>query len=65
MNKRIRRLREQIERRGGQVHIDENLPDEIAEMFLREILTCPDCAAHSRDSSVRHAGQERGGSSGH
>jgi hypothetical protein len=31
-------------------------------MFLREILTCPDCAAHS----VKHAGQgRRGSSSGH
>jgi hypothetical protein len=34
-------------------------------MFLKEILTCPDCAAHSQDDSVRHAGQGRRGSSGH
>ncbi|HXH38849.1 MAG TPA: hypothetical protein VNN08_09500 [Thermoanaerobaculia bacterium] len=64
MNRRIRRLREQIERRGGQVHIDENLPDEIAEMFLREILTCPDCAAHARGDSVKQTGHGSG-ASGH
>lgn len=45
MNKTIRRLREEIERRGGQVHINENLPDDIMEIFLREVLACPDCAA--------------------
>ena len=48
MNKTIRRLKEQIEQRGGWVHIDESLPDKITEMFLREILTCPDCMSKSR-----------------
>jgi hypothetical protein len=48
MNKTIRRLKDQIERRGGWVHIDERLPDNVTEMFLREILTCPDCMAQSR-----------------
>jgi hypothetical protein len=65
MNKRIRRLKEQIERRGGQVYIDENLPDKITELFLKEILTCPDCMAQSRGSSVKPTGQGRSGSSGH
>jgi hypothetical protein len=48
MNKTIRRLKLEIERRGGQVHLDENLPDSVAEQFLREILSCPDCIAQSR-----------------
>ena len=48
MNERIRKMREQIERRGGVVSISEKLPDEIAERFLREILDCPDCGGRSR-----------------
>ena len=44
MNDTIRRLKAEIERRGGRIYINENLPDEITEMFLREILACPDCA---------------------
>jgi hypothetical protein len=44
MNKTIKRLMAEIERRGGQIHVNENLPDEITEMFLRQILACPDCA---------------------
>jgi hypothetical protein len=50
MNKTIRRLKQEIERRGGQVHIDKNLPDNIAEQFLREILSCPDCVAPAREA---------------
>jgi hypothetical protein len=52
MNKTIRRLKEQIERSGGWVHIDERLPDKITEMFLREILTCPDCMSKSRAAEI-------------
>jgi hypothetical protein len=47
MNRNIRRLREQIERRGGKVHLDKNIPDEIAELFLKEVLACPDCVEPS------------------
>lgn len=53
MNKTIRRLKQEIEQRGGSVHIDENLPDDVAEQFLREILSCPRCAAHSRNDKRR------------
>jgi hypothetical protein len=45
MNDTIRRLKAEIERRGGQIYVNENLPDEITETFLREILACPDCAS--------------------
>jgi hypothetical protein len=67
MNKTIRRLKKEIEQRGGLVHIDENLPDAITELFLREILTCPDCMAQARDAgrSVSPTSQGRSGSSGH
>jgi len=60
MNKTIRRLKQKIERRGGQIHIDENLPDDVAELFLREVLSCPDCVAQAHDEDHR---RER--SSGH
>jgi hypothetical protein len=60
MNKTIRRLKQEIEQRGGQIHIDENLPDDVAELFLREVLSCPDCVAQPRGEDNR---RER--SSGH
>lgn len=60
MNKTIRRLKQEIEQRGGQIHIDENLPDDVAELFLREVLSCTDCVTHSHDEDNR---RER--SSGH
>ena len=44
MNDTIRNLKAEVERRGGRIYINENLPDEITETFLREILACPDCA---------------------
>ena len=47
MNDTIRRLKAEIERRGGRIHINANLPDEITETFLREILACPDCASRN------------------
>jgi hypothetical protein len=43
MNKTIKRLKAEIERRGGSIYINETLPDEIMELFLRQILDCPDC----------------------
>jgi hypothetical protein len=58
MNDTIRRLKAEIERRGGRIHINSNLPDELTEAFLREILACPDCAS-------RQSTQPRKQSSGH
>jgi hypothetical protein len=58
MNDTIRSLKAEIERRGGRIHINDNLPNEIAETFLREILDCPDCAP-------RQSTQPRKQSSGH
>ncbi len=50
MNKKIERMVEEIERRGGVVGINTALPDEVAEAFLEQILDCPDCreAAETR-----------------
>jgi hypothetical protein len=67
MNKTIRRLKQEIERRGGQVYIDKDLPDEITELFLKEILTCPDCMAQAQESgrAASPIGQGRSRSSDH
>jgi hypothetical protein len=46
MNETIQRLMKQIEERGGKVHVSGTLPDEMTEIFLRQILECPDCKAH-------------------
>ena len=40
---RIRAMRAEIERRGGIVGPLDGLPDDVAELFLREVLDCPDC----------------------
>ena len=48
MNRRLKALQREIERRGGVLHVSPQLPDEVAEMFLREILACPDCMAEAR-----------------
>jgi hypothetical protein len=53
MNETIRRLKAEIERRGGRIHIDKNLPDEITELFLREILACPDCGSRPQHVNRR------------
>jgi hypothetical protein len=55
MNKTIKRLKAEIEQRGGSVYINENLPDEVMEMFLRQILECPDCA-HAEAQQKQSAG---------
>ena len=43
MNRKIARMRKEIERRGGVIGMSDRLPDDIAEFFLAEILDCPDC----------------------
>ena len=48
MNERIRKMKQEIERRGGLLSLSEDLPDEVAEMFLEEVLNCPDCMAEAQ-----------------
>ena len=43
MNEKIQRMKQEIERRGGRFFGFENLPDAVAERFLHDILSCPDC----------------------
>lgn len=52
MNRRIRRMKQEIERRGGLVHVSGALPDDLAEEFLRQVLDCPDCRAHAQAGGV-------------
>ena len=46
MNKKIKRMAQEVERRGGKLFGLENLPDDVAERFLHEVLSCPDCCAN-------------------
>ena len=48
MNKRLRKMMREIEKRGGEIHLAPDLPVGIAELFLREVLECPDCLAEAR-----------------
>jgi hypothetical protein len=47
-NRRIKVMIEEIRRRGGMVGISDELSDEEAELFLREVLHCPDCMEEAR-----------------
>lgn len=44
MNERIRKMKADIERRGGVVYFPKDAPDEILEAFFRDVLACPCCA---------------------
>ena len=46
MNGKIQRMMQEVERRGGRLFGLENMPDDVAERFLRDVLSCPDCCAH-------------------
>ena len=43
MNAKIRRMMQEIEQRGGKLHINPSLPDDLTEEFLEQVLSCPDC----------------------
>jgi hypothetical protein len=58
MSKRLRALKREIERRGGRVGMAPDLPDEVAELFLREILDCPDCLEEARKMQARDRPRE-------
>lgn len=58
MSKRLRTLKREIERRGGRVGMAPDLPDEVAELFLREILDCPDCLEEARKVRTRESRRE-------
>jgi hypothetical protein len=48
MNERIRKIKEAIERRGGVISISEEIPEPVLELFLTEVLNCPECMANAR-----------------
>jgi hypothetical protein len=44
-------MKREIERRGGQVMTVNPVPDELLEVFLHQVLDCPDCQQGLGDSS--------------
>lgn len=56
-NRRIKKLMEEIRRRGGRVGISEECSNEEAEFFLREVLDCPDCLEEARQAGRFPASQ--------
>jgi hypothetical protein len=58
MNAKLRKLKAQTERAGGQVMFSDDMPVEVAEMFAKMIADCPDCAAAmvsaSKQNRPRH-----------
>jgi hypothetical protein len=53
MNRKIAKMIEEIQQRGGVVGISPTTPDELAEEFLREVLDCPDCRAEAEEIARR------------
>ncbi len=51
MNSKLKELKRQLERAGGLVMIPDHLPDDVAEIFVKEIMDCPECAAAIAASS--------------
>jgi hypothetical protein len=47
VNRKIRAMIEEVERRGGALHVSDSLPDDLAEAFLEQVLACPDCRARA------------------
>ena len=45
MNKRIKRMMQEIQKAGGVIHLNPMMRDSVVEAFLNEVLKCPDCAA--------------------
>lgn len=60
MSRKLKQMQEEIERRGGFIHLSAEIPDAIAEQFLREVLDCPDCAAAAKPKAAGMQGRERG-----
>jgi hypothetical protein len=48
-NERIKAMKREIERRGGTVVTMDSLPDELVEVFLRQVLDCPECRMEADD----------------
>ena len=48
MKKQIEEMKREIERRGGIVVGLGQVPVDVAELFLKEVLTCPCCVATTR-----------------
>ncbi len=51
MNAKVKKLKKQLERAGGVVFVPDHLPDDVAEMFVRGIMNCPDCVRAIAESS--------------
>ncbi len=49
---RIEAMKREIERRGGFVGSLAPVSDDVLELFLREMLDCPECAAEMDEPLV-------------
>jgi hypothetical protein len=51
MNAKMKKLKAQIEKAGGQIMISDDVPDDLAKILTRVIADCPGCAAAMLASS--------------
>ncbi len=57
MNSKLKKIKKQLERAGGLVMIPDHLPDDIARVFVKGIMSCPECAAAIAASSMQRIGK--------
>ncbi|MHB0968963.1 MAG: hypothetical protein ACYC7A_14850 [Thermoanaerobaculia bacterium] len=59
---RIEAMKKEIESRGGIIGISPDAPEEVTELFLMEVLSCPDCMAEARRNKAAQLapGRRRG-----
>jgi hypothetical protein len=61
MNKKLRKLMKRLEAAGAVVGMSDDLPDDVAEMFIRGVMECPDCVAALRASERQQGIQHQEG----
>ena len=58
MNRKGQRKLDEMKRRlakaGGSFFVSPDLPADVAELFMKEILSCPECAAAGRAGDRGH-----------
>lgn len=56
---RIEAMKREIEQRGGLIGISPDAPEEITELFLMEVLSCPECMAEAQQHQAAQQRQTR------
>lgn len=45
MNAKLKKFKKELEDAGGVVFVADDMPDDLAEFWLKEIMSCSECLA--------------------